>query len=105
MTKVKFLNIFSIEDHSKFIFLQSLKHYNFAYIQDDLINESLFEYLCKYDHCAFVSFLLEKNIIDVNHITKKIINCNEFRLIVIFAYNSIFNKSLKIIFYLFQISI
>ena len=53
------------------VFIQSLIHYNSAYLQEDLIDKSSFDYLCKYDHCAFVEFLLKKDSIDVNNLTKK----------------------------------
>lgn len=48
------------KDNSVDVFLDCLKYYNFAFIQIDMNNTSLFYLLCKYDYIHLVNVLLEK---------------------------------------------
>lgn len=52
----------------KNIHMQLLKYYNFAFIERDIINESNFLTLCKYDYYYLVEFLLKNKSIDINKI-------------------------------------
>ena len=58
------------------IFINSLKYYNFDMVQNELINNSAFVYLCQYNYFYIVDILLKENGIDINQIAilkKKII--------------------------------
>lgn len=46
--------------------LMPLKHYNFLFINKNLINKSLFFELCKYDYLPIVEFHLKNSKIDIN---------------------------------------
>ena len=48
------------------IFNQSLEYYNFAFFQNELINESSFNDLCSYDYFSLVNALLISKDIDIN---------------------------------------
>ena len=48
------------------IMVNSLKYYNLYFEQKDLINESSFFYLCKYDYYIPVTILLNEKDIDIN---------------------------------------
>ena len=52
----------------KNIHMQLLKYYNFTFIERDIINESNFLTLCKYDYYYLVEFLLKNKSIDINKI-------------------------------------
>ena len=54
------------KDDSSIIFQQSLKYYNFAYVQSERINESLFIDLCNFDYYPIVEYLLKTADIDIN---------------------------------------
>ena len=56
------------EDVSQLTFIQCLKYYNFAFIQNELINQSSFFDLCKYDYYSFVNILLNDANNDINRI-------------------------------------
>ena len=47
-------------------FPSGLEYYNFAFVPNDFINESLFYYLCRYDYYLIVCFLLNNANIDIN---------------------------------------
>lgn len=47
-------------------FTSSLKSYNFAFLQEDLIDNRSFFNLCRYDYCLFVGQLIKQKNIDVN---------------------------------------
>ncbi|KAK8888352.1 hypothetical protein M9Y10_039420 [Tritrichomonas musculus] len=47
-------------------FIQSLKYYNFEFIQKEHVNQSSFCYLCSYDYYLFVGNLLATKYIDIN---------------------------------------
>ena len=47
---------------------QILKYYNYAFIDANLIDESLFFSYCKWNHLFFVKYILENQKIDVNQI-------------------------------------
>ena len=55
-------------------FDQSFKYYNFAFMQDESVNESLFECFCIYDYYIFVDALLKVQSIDIKGFILKI-NC------------------------------
>ena len=61
------------KDISNDIMINSLKYHNLNFEQNDLITESSFYYLCKYDHYMLVKSILKEMDIDVNtkiiHIT------------------------------------
>ena len=48
------------------IFIHALKTHNFAFIENDLINETALFELCKYDYYHFVEFVLKDKDIDNN---------------------------------------
>ena len=48
------------------ILINALKYYNFYYIQNELINDSSFGYLCKYDYFMLVQILLCEKEININ---------------------------------------
>ena len=54
-------------DNSKKITI-ILKHYNFAYIENSMINQSSFIYLCGYDYYIIVDNILKKQDIELNKI-------------------------------------
>ncbi|KAK8888330.1 hypothetical protein M9Y10_039397 [Tritrichomonas musculus] len=56
------------EDILNDILTQSLKYYNFEFIENDLINKSCLYELCKYDHIFLVDFFFGKEKIDINKI-------------------------------------
>ena len=56
------------EDILNDIFTQSLKYYNFEFIQNDLINTSCLYELCKYDHIFLIDFFFEKESFYINKI-------------------------------------
>ena len=47
-------------------FIQSLKYYNFLFIQNERINESSFLNLCQYDYYSLVFDLITNSDIDIN---------------------------------------
>ena len=49
-----------------FLLDQNLKFCNFAFVDNDFINESAFIILCKYDYYTLSSILLEQHKIDIN---------------------------------------
>ena len=54
-------------------FLVCLKYNNYTYIQpNNLFDESIFYYLCKYDYCDLVKMLIQNLNLNINH--KKISN-------------------------------
>ncbi|KAK8897974.1 hypothetical protein M9Y10_000218 [Tritrichomonas musculus] len=53
------------------VFYHSLKNYNFAFIQIEMINDSSFFDLCKYDYYVFVDYLLKNGNFDLNQKTIK----------------------------------
>ena len=59
------------------IFIQSLKYYNFEYIQKEYINEKSFNYLCQYDYYSLVDLFLKNKKIDIN---KKTIPSQIFKI-------------------------
>ena len=64
-----FLNNFLQEEEVKKwpkTIYQSLKYYNFEFLKNELIDESLFLELCKNDHCKLVDSLLKGKVIDIN---------------------------------------
>ena len=63
-----FINNFLENDeiNSRDTIHQSIKYYNFAFFENDFINELSFCNLCKYDYCALVDKLLKSEVIDVN---------------------------------------
>ncbi|KAK8847756.1 hypothetical protein M9Y10_018785 [Tritrichomonas musculus] len=66
------------EDNSLFVLRKSLESYNFSFIEIELINESIFYELCKYDYYTLVDILLKTNVVDINKIcpdTIFIFNC------------------------------
>ena len=72
------------EENSKIKFIQCLKYYNFAFIQDEYINRSFFIYFCKYDYYFLVDFLLNNNDIDINQlIIHEIIIQSSFKYYII----------------------
>lgn len=48
---------------------QSLKSYNFIFLENEFINESVFNLLCKYDYYYLVDAILKQNNVDVNKAT------------------------------------
>ena len=54
------------EENSQDTINQSLKYYNFAFLNNDSISVSSFCNLCKYDYCAFVDNLMKDKDIDIN---------------------------------------
>ena len=46
--------------------IRSLKYYNFAFLQEARINESLFHHLCKYDYYSLVTVFVTKREININ---------------------------------------
>lgn len=54
------------DGNSKDTFIQSLKYYNFSFVQNECVNESLFCDLCHFDYCSLVSDLLARRVVDVN---------------------------------------
>ncbi|KAK8880721.1 hypothetical protein M9Y10_003408 [Tritrichomonas musculus] len=56
-------NYFSIENDITSLCIQ---FYNFAFIQNDALNESSFYYLCKYDYFIIVDDLLKNKSIEIN---------------------------------------
>ena len=53
-------------ENSKAVFIQSLKYYNFSFLQNELVNESSFCYLCNFDYYSLVKYLLTIRGADVN---------------------------------------
>ena len=53
-------------EYSNDTLINSLKYYNFMFIQSDIVNETSFYYLCKYDHYLLTLLLLKKIDIDIN---------------------------------------
>lgn len=52
---------------SNVTFIQSLKYYNFVYIQKEHVNVSLFYQFCKYDYYLLVADLLTNKDININN--------------------------------------
>ena len=71
------------EENSQDTFNQCLKYYNFAFLKNELIDESSFCNLCKYDYCALFDKLVKDIVIDINK--KEIFNIQliQFQLIII----------------------
>lgn len=46
--------------------ISPIKYYNFKLFPNEIDNEVVFYYLCKYDHYQLVDLLLKKSKIDVN---------------------------------------
>ena len=63
-----FLNNFlkSDDENSQETFNKGLKYYNFAFWKNELINESSFVILCKYDYYSIVTSLMKEKNIDIN---------------------------------------
>lgn len=59
-----YLNDINLDD----VMIKTLKYYNFAFIRDDLINNSLFLDFCKYGYYIIVDILLQQKNIDINQI-------------------------------------
>ena len=73
-------NYLSIENEkSNDTLINGLKYYNFSFMKDESINESLFGYLCEYDYYILVDILLSKTKVDIN-----------LQFIFNFVFNSIF---------------
>ena len=62
------------------VFLNCIKYCNIFFEQKNIINESLFFYLCRYDYYKLVKFFLNENYIDIN---AKIIYMKKFNAILI----------------------
>ena len=77
------------------LLVSALKYYNFEFIQSELINESSFFNLCKYDHCILVDILLKSQEIDINKKIKIFIK--------IFGFNFNSNFQIKFKFQLFKL--
>ena len=58
-------NYFSQNCSAKDIILP-IKYYNFKFFPNEIDNEVVFYYLCKYDHYQLVDLLLKNSKIDVN---------------------------------------
>ena len=71
------------EENSQDTINQCLQYYNFAFLKNDSISESLFCKLCKYDYCAVVDNLLKDKDIDVNKEEIYKILLTQFQLIII----------------------
>ena len=54
------------KDNTNNVLSNSIKCYNLYFEPNNIINESSFFYLCKYDHYKLVKILLEENDIDIN---------------------------------------
>ena len=52
-------------ENSKSTFIQSLKYYNFRFLQKEFMNETSFWQLCHYDYYSVVKFLLISRDIDI----------------------------------------
>ena len=59
-------NYLQNEENSQDTINHCLKYHNFAFLENESINKSLFCNLCKYDYCALVVDLLKDKDIDVN---------------------------------------
>ena len=49
------------------LLIQSLKYYNFSFIQNECINETSFCHLCHYDYYLLAEFILTNMNIDINY--------------------------------------
>lgn len=54
------------KDNLNDLFIQGLKSYNFAFIQNDMINENYFYYMCRFGYYLIVDNLLKDKDIDIN---------------------------------------
>lgn len=86
-----FIDNFLNEDevHSQDTFIQNLKYYNFAFLENESIGKSSFCNLCKYNYCAFVDDLLKNKVVDVNK--KEISYGNYLNYVKIILFNQIRN--------------
>ena len=72
------------EDDLQDTIYRSLKYHNFAFLENDYLNESSFCNLCKYDYFTFVEKLLKREDIDVNKKEICIVNLIQFHIKIIF---------------------
>ena len=63
------------EESSEVLFNRCLKYYNFAFLKNELIGESSFCSLCKYDYCTLVDYLLKSKGIDIDKKDIFLFNC------------------------------
>ncbi|KAK8889062.1 hypothetical protein M9Y10_033805 [Tritrichomonas musculus] len=61
------------EENTYETFIKSIKNYNFAFIQNEFINNSAFNELCKYDYYILVEILLNNANIDLNMLVISIV--------------------------------
>lgn len=54
------------EENLQKAFIKSLRYYNFAFLNDEQINESSFYDLCKYDYSALIGSFVTSTAIDIN---------------------------------------
>lgn len=75
---------FQNDDMNSFWFNElCFKSYNFSFIENEMINECTFPYICKYDYYSLINIILNDENFDVNKILTK--------FIFIKLYNQIFN--------------
>lgn len=75
------------ENNVKNSFIFALKYYNFAFIQSDMINDSVLFDLCKYDYYFFIDSILKTTNVDVNNIVS-----NEKYTVKTFTVNEDYNS-------------
>ena len=54
------------DEYSADTFIQCLKYFNFSFLQNELVNESSFCYLCFFDYYSLVNELLTSRDVDIN---------------------------------------
>ena len=54
------------EENSQDTINQCLKYYNFTFLTNESISKLSLVYLCKYDYCSLIDYLLKNKVIDVN---------------------------------------
>ena len=74
------------DQHELKILEKSLKYYNFAYIEDKLIDKTLFKYLITFDYFPIVDILLKNEDININ---QEYCSQHNKRMRRVFEYNSI----------------
>ena len=74
LVKYIFNKYLETEEKSFDTFIQSIKYFNFEFIQNDFINETSFFYLCRYDYSPLVDAILKNKHEDIN----KLIILNHF---------------------------
>ena len=62
------------EEQLKKSLFQGLENYNFAFIQNDLINLSSFYYVCLFDYYPIADILIKDKDVDINAIFIKTLN-------------------------------